>query len=145
MFLGQYPLSMGDDRSVEIPESFREVLAHGAYITRGFEQNLLVMSEREFKETCQRVNSLNMADPSVRLLQRLILGNASRLDIDGNGRVILSDELAAFAGIEKVIILVGQGDYIEAWSPEAWEKQVCMLEDVEANSARFAQLDLSLT
>ncbi len=145
MFLGQFPLSMGDDRSVEIPESFREVLAHGAYITRGFEQNLLVMSEREFKETCQRVTSLNMADPSVRLLQRLILGSASRLDIDGNGRVILPDELAAFAGIQKVVILVGQGDHIEAWAPEAWEKQVCLLEDVETNSARFAQLDLSLT
>ncbi len=145
MFLGQYPQSMGDDRSVEVPEAFREVLAHAAYITRGFEQNLLVMSEREFQQTCQQMASLNMADPTVRLLQRLILGSASRLDIDGNGRVIIPDELATFAGIQKVIILVGQGNYIEAWSPEAWEKQVCMLEDVEANSARFAQLDLSLT
>jgi len=144
MFLGQYLLSMGDDRSVEIPAAFQGLLAQGAYITRGFEQDLLIMTKKEFQETSRRVAALNMADPAVRLLNRLILAHASPLDIDANGRALVPDELAAFAGVQKEIVLVGQGDYIEAWSPSAWEKQSSLLMDYEANSARFAQLDLSL-
>src|SRR5512140_1693810 len=117
MFLGQYRVSMGDERSVEIPADFREVLAQGAYITRGFEQNLLLMGETTFQEKCRRVASLNMADPSVRLLQRLILANAARLQMDASGRITIPPELAAFAGVQKDLVLIGQGDYLEAWSP----------------------------
>ncbi len=145
MFAGQYQQSMGDDRSLEIPAAFRELLASGAYITRGFEQDLLIMSASQFQEICRRVASLNMADPAVRLLQRLILGSASRLDMDGNGRIIIPAELASFAGLQKEIILVGQGEYVEAWSPAAWQKQTELLLDFAANSTRFAQLDLSFT
>ncbi len=144
MFVGQYPQSMGDDRSVLIPDPFQGLLAKGACITRGFEQNLLVMSEKEFQELSRRLTSLNMADPAVRLLQRMMLGNAAALEMDGNGRVIIPDELASFAGMKKHIILVGQGEYIEAWSKDAWEKQAALLLDFEANSARFAGLDLTL-
>ena len=144
MFLGQYLLSMGDDRSVLLPGAFQELLAQGAYITRGFEQNLLIMSETEFQAASQKVAALNLADPTVRLLNRLILAHASPLDLDGNGRFILPAELVEFSGLQKEIILVGQGDYIEVWSPAEWEKQTRLLADVAANSARFAQLDLVL-
>ena len=126
-------------------EAFREVLERGAYITRGFEQNLLVMTAREFEATSQRITALNLADPSVRLLQRLVLGNAARLEMDGNGRVIVPDGLADFAGLQNEVIFIGQGDHIEAWSPSAWEKQAGLLLDFESNSTRFAQLDLTLT
>ncbi len=144
MFLGQFRLSMGDERSVEVPADFREFLAAGAYITRGFEQNLLLMSETMFQEKCRRVAALNMADPAVRLLQRLLLANASRLQMDASGRVSIPAELAAFAGLQKEIVLIGQGDYIEAWSPAGWQTQSSLLLDFEGNSDRFAQLDLTL-
>src|SRR5512138_3023060 len=109
MFLGQYRLSLGDDQSMVIPGAFQEPLAHGAYITRGFEQNLLIMTEKQFRTTSERVAALNMADPSVRLLNRLILAHAAPLDIDANGRGLIPDKLGAFAGFDKEIILVGQG------------------------------------
>ena len=144
MFLGKYQLFMDDEHRLVIPPAFRELLAEGVYITRGFEQNLLVMSEKVFQEKYQRVVSLNMADPSVRLLLRLILANASRLDISAAGQVFIPPELTAFAGVEKEIILVGQGDYIEAWSPASWEKQSSRLLDIDANSERFARLNLAL-
>ena len=145
MFFGQYPQSMGDDRSVQIPEAFQELLAEDAFITRGFEQDLLIMSRKEFEAACRQAASLNLADPAVRLLQRLLLGSASRLDMDGNGRIIVPEELAQFAGIKKKIVLVGQGNHLEVWSQPAWEEQTASLLDLAANSTRFASLDLSWT
>ena len=64
--------------------------------------------------------------------------------MDPSGRFSIPPELAAFAGLEKEIILIGQGDYLEAWAPSAWEKQSGLLMDLAANSERFAQLDLTL-
>ena len=144
MFLGQYKLILNDDRSLVIPPDFRELLANGVYITRGFEQNLLIMSEQIFQEIYKRVVSLNIADPLARLLLRMILGNAARLDMSESGQVLIPQDLASFVGLEKDIILVGQGDYFELWAPACWDKQSSNLLDFDANSERFAQLDLAL-
>jgi MraZ protein len=142
MLIGQYRLFLDGDHQLVLPEPFRELFGQGAYVTRGFEQNLLIMSEREFQEIYQRVAGLNIADPLARLLHRLILGNASKLDISASGRMHLPQDLLSFAGLEKDIVLVGQGDYCEAWAPASWDKQTIILLDTVANSARFAQLDL---
>jgi MraZ protein len=144
MFLGQYKLIVNDDHSLVIPPDFRELLADGVYITRGFEQNLWIMSEKVFQEIYKRVVALNIADPLARLLLRLILGNAARLDFTESGRVFIPKDLASFAGLEKDIILVGQGDYFELWTPASWDKQSSNLLDFDANTERFAQLDLAL-
>ena len=144
MLLGQYRLLLDKDHQLVLPEAFHQHFEDGAYVTRGFEQNLLIMSEREFQEIYKRVAGLNIADPLARLLHRLILGNACKLDVGANGRMRLPQDLLSFAGLEKDIVLVGQGDYIEAWAPAGWDKQAIVLLDTVANSARFAQLNLAL-
>jgi MraZ protein len=144
MYLGHYQLFLEKDRHLVIPEPFRDLFADGAFVTRGFEQNLLIMSDKVFQEIYKRVVALNIADPLARLLLRLILGNASRLDISASGHVLIPEDLMSFASLEKEIILVGQGDHFEVWAPEHWEKQSTKLLDTEANAERFAQLDLAL-
>jgi MraZ protein len=144
MYLGTYQIISGKDRQLVIPELLRGVFSEGAYVTRGFEQNLLIMSDRFFRKIYKRVVSLNIADPLARLLLRLILGNASMLELDRSGKVSIPQELISFANLENGITLVGQGDYLEVWSPVNWEKQTTNLLDSEANSERFAQLDLAL-
>ena len=144
MLLGQFKLILNDNQQLVLPKAFRESFGEGAYATCGFEHNLLIMSEKEFQEIYKRVAALNIADPLARLLHRLILGNAAKLDISANGRVRIPQALLSFAGLEKEIVLVGQGDYCEAWAPADWDKQSRVLLDTVANSARFAQLDLAL-
>jgi transcriptional regulator MraZ len=142
MYLGQHQLPLENDRHLVVPEPFRGLFANGAYLTRGFEQNLLLMSDRVFQELYKRVAALNISDPLARLLTRLILGNASRLDMSPSGHILIPEDLRSFAGLEKELILVGQGNYLEIWAPSDWEKQTAKLLDTEANASRFTQLDL---
>jgi MraZ protein len=144
MLLGQHHLNLESDRRLVIPEPFRELFKTGAYVTRGFELDLLIMSDTVFQKIYQRVVELNIADPLARILLRLILGNASRLEISDSGHALIPDNLLSFAGLEKEIILVGQGDYAELWSPAHWENQTAILYDAEANADRFSHLDLAL-
>ena len=59
-------------------------------------------------------------DPAARRFQRLVLGHATDLEFDGSGRVLLSQTLRDYAGLEKKVVLVGQGKKFELWSEENW-------------------------
>ena len=52
---------------------------------------------------------------SARAWQRIFLGNASDVDIDGSGRLLIAPELRQAAGLEKSVMLLGMGSHFEIW------------------------------
>jgi MraZ protein len=146
MFLGQFQHNLDDKGRLMIPARYRDLLAAGAFITQGFDKCLMVMTDAYFKEVYGRINSLNMADASARMLRRLILSNAYPVEVDKVGRILVPQNLRAFLGIESgELAVAGQGDYFEVWTPAEWKTQMDKLQDVEANEQRFSTLDLSKT
>lgn len=142
MFIGQHTSSLDNKNRLAIPAQFRDWLKEGVYVTQGFDRNLLLLTCDAFDEILRRVKGMNMADPTSRLLFRMLLGSAAKLDLDKNGAIQLPKELVEFAGIERDTRVVGQGDYIEVWSPMLWREQQVSLNNVEANAHRFTSLSL---
>ena len=144
MFLGQYRHNIDSKGRLTVPVRFREQLAaDGAYITQGFDQNLMVLTKQSFEEIYQRVNQLSLTSNMARLLKRLIFSNANQVDVDKAGRILIPQYLRTGAALDGEAVVVGVGDYIEIWSPYLWEAQIAQLQDAEANSQRFEALDLS--
>ena len=144
MFLGQFQHNLDDRGRLMIPARYRELLAAGAYITQGFDRCLMVMTETHFRQVYDRINTMNPADNLTRLLRRLILSNAYQLEVDKVGRILVPQNLRDFLGIHSgELVLAGQGDYFEVWTPAEWRIQMDKLQDVEANEQRFATLDVS--
>ena len=144
MFLGQFQHNLDDKGRLMIPARYRELLAAGAYITQGFDRCLMVMTDLHFRQVYDRINSMNPTDTSTRLLRRLILSNAYPVEVDKVGRILVPQNLREFLGIASgELIVAGQGDYFEVWTPAEWQLQMDNLQDVEANEQRFATLDLS--
>ncbi len=143
MFLGHFQHNLDDKGRLMIPARFRELLEGGAFITQGFDKCLMVMTESYFKQVYERIEAMNLADPTARLLRRLILSNAYPIEVDKVGRILMPQNLRAFLQIEGEAIVAGQGEYFEVWKPAEWNEQMANLQDVEANSQRFATLDLS--
>ncbi len=144
MFLGQYQHSLDDKGRLMIPARFREMLdSGGAYITQGFDKCLMVMTEAYFKEVYDRLNAMNLTDPTARLLRRLILSNAYPVEVDKVGRILVPGNLRQVINLQSEATIAGQGEYFEVWTPDDWAAQVTQLNDTEANNQRFATLDLS--
>jgi len=144
MFLGHFQHNLDDKGRLMIPARFRELLEGGAFITQGFDKCLMVMTDAYFKQVYERIESMNLADPTARLLRRLILSNAYPVVADKVGRILLPQNLRAFLGIENgELVVAGQGEYFEVWMPVLWNEQMTQLQDTEANNARFSALDLS--
>jgi len=144
MFLGQFQHNLDDKGRLMIPSRYRDLLEGGAFITQGFDKCLMVMNESYFKQVYERIEAMNLADPTARLLRRLILSNAYPVEPDKVGRILVPQNLRAFLGIENgELVVAGQGDYFEVWTPALWQEQMAQLQDTDANNQRFSALDLS--
>lgn len=67
-----------------------------------------------------RLGNLNV---EARRLQRILIGHATDLEMDGNGRILLPPALRKTVALEKHIALVGQGNKFEIWNEETWNSQ----------------------
>ena len=144
MFLGQFQHNLDDKGRLMIPARYRDLLEGGAFITQGFDKCLMVMTESYFQQVYDRIEAMNLTDPTARLLRRLILSNAYPVEVDKVGRIVVPQNLRAFLGIENgELIVAGQGEYFEVWTPALWSEQMAQLQDTEANIQRFSALDLS--
>ena len=143
MFLGQFQHNLDDKGRLMIPARFREMLEGGAYITQGFDRCLMVMTEAYFQQVYERINAMNLADPTARLLRRLIFSNAYPVEVDKVGRILMPQNLRQFIGLDGEAIIAGQGEYFEVWTSKDWNNQMIQIQDTEANNQRFSALDLS--
>lgn len=143
MFLGRYQHTIDDKGRLIIPARYREMLERGAFVTQGFERNLMVLTADGFDLLYANVNRMSLTDPSARDLKRFIFSTAERVEVDKVGRILLPQYLRNLAQLESEVILVGVGDYFEIWSPVCWAQKNEQLEDLEANEKRFAVFDLS--
>lgn len=144
MFLGQYEHTIDEKGRMTIPARFRDLLQNGAYITTGFDHNLMVLTADSFEKIYDRVNHLSMTDPTARQLKRLIFSNADRVEIDRAGRILIPQKLRETVQLKTDAVVLGVGDYFEIWSPDLWLQQNELLNDTEANAQRFSALDLSI-
>ncbi len=144
MFFGQYLLPLDEQRRLTFPAVFRPLLGDGVFAFQGFERNLILLPRPAFEAIGQQIGALSITDPLARLLLRMTLGTAVALSLDSEGRVVLPEELCAFANLETQTVLVGQGKYCELWAPASWNAQKLFLQDSEANASRFATLPFTL-
>jgi MraZ protein len=143
MFLGRYQHNLDDKGRLTIPARYRGLLMDSAYITQGFDQNLMVMPRESFEAISRRVNEKSITDPKARLLRRLIFSYGEQVEIDRAGRILIPQFLREAAGLDSEVIVVGGGDFFEVWSPQHWADQAARLQDSEANADLFIAFDIS--
>ena len=81
---------------------------------------LMLYPLNEWGPVHRRVMKLSNMDPKARDLQRLIIGYASELEMDSNGRLLLPPSLREFARLDKHAVLIGVGNKFELWDAQRW-------------------------
>lgn len=141
MLLGLYTSILETDNRLKLPDPMPDRYKDGVYITRGFDRNIMALTMQAFTAIYEKITALNLADPVARLLLRMILGSAQQAAVTFDGRLEIPESLKRFAELGSEVVLVGQGDFIELWSPAIWQIQADQLLSVEAN--RFSTLSVT--
>ena len=84
---------------------------------------LLIYPLPDWEQTERKLMSLPSLHAQARRLQRLMVGHAAEVELDGHGRVLLPPELREFAGLQRQAMLIGQGNRFELWDETRWNEQ----------------------
>lgn len=60
--------------------------------------------------------------PLIRNMQQVLVGNATEVDLDAAGRILVSPTQRQFAGLDHHVVLVGQGNRFEIWDEAKWQQ-----------------------
>ena len=132
MFRGAALLSIDAKSRVAVPTKHRDALqalsAGSLVLTAHPHRCLLLYPQQAWEPIQSKLMALSSFDKQSSALQRLLVGYAEDVELDGSGRLLISSSLRQFANLEcgsdKQIMLVGQGSHFELWNVEAWHAQL---------------------
>jgi MraZ protein len=84
------------------------------------ERALLIYPRPEWEDIERKVQALPSFNPASRRVQRLLIGHATDLQLDGSGRILIPPPLRLYATLDKKTVMLGQGNKLELWSEEHW-------------------------
>ncbi len=137
MFQGSTALTLDAKGRLAIPTKHRELIngqSTGKLVLTGHPDGcLLLYPAATFEGVRSRLVEISDTNARVASWKRVIVGMAEETEPDGQGRVLITPELRKYAGMEKQLMMVGQGNRFEVWGEAAWNQQ---LEQIRAQSGQ---------
>lgn len=142
MFFGNFPHTLDDKGRLIMPSKFRKDLGTNFFVTRGFNKGCLtVYTEEKWYDLWQSLKNSGLNSAQIDQISRYLSANAINLDLDKQGRFLVSKDLREKAGIEKDVIILGVSDKIEIWARETWlQYEESTNNDIEKMAEIFNQI-----
>jgi MraZ protein len=127
MFRGANKLTLDAKGRMVMPTRYRERLQERCggklVITVDKDQCLLIYPLPDWEEIERKLMRLPTLNPQARRLQRLMVGHATDLELDGHGRVLLPPSLREYGLLTRDAVLIGQGVRFELWDEARWNER----------------------
>jgi MraZ protein len=133
VFQGASSLNLDAKGRMSVPAKHRDaLLVQGegrVTLTKHPDGCLMLFPRPEWEAFRARVAQLPM---DAHWWRRIFLGNATELDLDSAGRILVSPELRSAAGIQREVILLGMGSHLELWDAATYatKEQAAMMQGV---------------
>ena len=127
VFRGSTQLTLDGKGRLSIPARYRERLASrcGGHLVLTFDPTngcLRLYPHPDWEAFEARVTALPDMHPDSRQLKMVVVGSAEDLEPDTAGRILIPPMLRKHAGLEKDVVLVGQGANFAIWNATAWQE-----------------------
>lgn len=125
MFRGINAINIDGKGRLAVPARYRDALGqdgHSMVVTIDTEETCLLLYPAKawqvIEDNLQQLPSFN---PAARRIQRLLIGHATDVELDGNARILLPVLLRDYAQLAKRVVLIGQGNKFEIWDEVIWQ------------------------
>ena len=102
------------------PARFKDEMWENITVCRGVEKCLMLYTAEEWQRFAQHIKEQPFSVSS--RLQRYFFSTAAVCSVDGQGRLLLPQQLREFAGIQKDVWVTGVQDRVEIWDIDEWNK-----------------------
>lgn len=147
MFRGVNTLNLDAKGRMAVPSKYRDSLQSqcaGQLVVTVDRSDacLLLYPLPEWEEIERKLVRLGNLNNQARRLQRLLIGHATEVEMDNNGRILLPPPLREFANLDKRIALTGQGNKFEIWDEPTWtSERDSWVNDNNTDEALSAELE----
>ena len=114
---GTYEHSIDAKGRLFIPAKLREELGVTFYLAMGVDECLAIYPQETWNRFTEKFASLPMSQSAA---MRPLFANASKCELDSQGRIVIPQKLRKYAGLEKDAVIIGVNDRAEIWSDETW-------------------------
>jgi MraZ protein len=127
MLTGEYEHALDDKNRLFVTNKLRNQIdtdEHGSsfYLIMGTNGVLCLYPEKYFQQIAL-AGAPRMAAPDEAVaFERLGFALASKVELDRQGRLLLSEKVRKRARLGSALTLVGVRDHIELWNTDNWEK-----------------------
>lgn len=135
MFLGTHAPRLDDKNRVVLPAKFRDGLAAGLVMTKGQDHSIVVWPAADFAEYAERMGELSRTNAQVRAHLRVLFSGAFDETLDKQGRVTIPPALREYAGLDRDVVVVGNGQTLELWDAAAWETYLASQEEAFSSTS----------
>lgn len=131
---GEYRLKVDGKGRVTLPAKFRKVLSTDLIVTQSpVEKCVYAFETPDFNQWVESVMSgafpeRKANDRQQEKTHRALKARANSVEVDSAGRIMLSADMREKCGIEKDIVLVGNGSRFEVWDAQSYE---AMMDEVD--------------
>ena len=120
--LGQHRYQLDTKGRIALPAKFREPFGEGVYLTLGQDGCLFAFPKQEWDRRSEEVRSHPLGGQHARAYARMFFGNAERVELDTQGRLVIPQKHRSEVGIGREVLVIGVSDRLEIWSREAWDR-----------------------
>ncbi len=127
VFRGANKVTLDAKGRMVMPTRYRERLAERSagrlVVTIDRDQCLLLYPLPDWEEIERKLMRLPTLNLQARRLQRLMVGHATEVELDGHGRLLLPPQLREFGSLTRDVMLIGQGNRFELWDEARWNER----------------------
>lgn len=128
MFRGINAITIDVKGRLAMPTRYRDALSaegkSALVVTIDTEETcLLLYTMAQWQIIEHKLQSLPSFNTAARRIQRLLIGHATEVELDGNGRLLLPTLLREYAKLDKRVVMIGQGNKFEVWDEGLWQRK----------------------
>lgn len=125
LLIGRYEYSLDPKNRLSVPPKFREALdqekGQKFFLTSGFDRCLYLYLPSEWRKLENKLPDLALPDKEQqRAFLRRFFSEASDVEPDSAGRILIPQYLKEHAGLNARIFVHGAGNKAEIWDYQKW-------------------------
>ena len=121
MVIGEFRSKLVSGNRLAFPKKFRDEMGQKVIVTLGYEGCLVIVDEKGWNSLISDAAKGPFVSESVRDTTRFLMGGASEVELDDQGRFVLPANLRDYSGILEDVSFLGLGRWVELWAQEKWD------------------------
>jgi len=139
MLIGEYIHTIDEKNRISLPAKFRKEMGKVVVITPGLDNCLFIFTTKEWEKVSKRLSDadtdLSFLKANQRSFNRNMFGQASDVEVDSIGRILIPDFLKDKIKLIGKAALIGVGDRVEVWNDKVWTGYIKKVDKEAVNLA----------